>query len=70
MVRPCLKFFEAFTSDLEIMRRPLNGNQTLLVVWPKRVPEPAASTTSAALIPDFIGAIVSCLCAWCGGGKS
>ena len=55
MVRPCLKFFEALTSDLEIMRRPLSGNQTLLVVWPKRVPEPAASTTSAALIPDFMG---------------
>jgi hypothetical protein len=42
----------------------------LLVVWPKRVPEPAASTTRAALIPDFMGVIVSCLCAWRGGGKS
>jgi hypothetical protein len=40
---------------------PFNCSQTLLMLWPKRVPEPAARTIDAVLTPDFMVVIVSCL---------
>ena len=42
--------FVAIVSDREIMRRPLRGSQTLFVMCPKRVPEPAARITTAGRI--------------------
>jgi hypothetical protein len=49
IMRASVKLAAAFVRDLEIMCRPLRGNHTLFMSWPKRVPEPAARTIEATL---------------------
>ena len=46
-MRHFLNDFAALVREREIILRPDKGSQTLFVEWPKREPEPAASTTTA-----------------------
>ena len=50
MLRTLGKFAREFSSDLEIMCLPFNCSQTLFILWPKRVPEPAARTIDATVL--------------------